>query len=135
MFHETDEIEHSLRDRAGRPKEVERHAGGCALSERPNRLLELGGIDIAVEDLLGLVAAVDAVDVPEPVACEERELPIQRRDAVIGVDSLAVSAIANFVETALDLRVILAGHQIDPEWIERIGCRNRQRIKNIAVAD
>src|SRR3954471_20481791 len=131
MFDEADPVQHPLGDRARSAKEVERDTRRGAVRDRSNCLLELRGIDVAVENLLGVVLAVDSVDVPEPVAAADREVPVERCDAVVRVDALAVAPWSDFIETALDLKIILTGHKIDAKRVERVGCRNSERVENI----
>src|SRR6478609_9412078 len=94
MLLEADEIEHRRSDSARRAEQVERHA--CALpvivacvsdaaADRPKCLGYVECIQVAVEGLLGLVLAVDPVDVPVPFAAK---VAVERRRAIIGLHAL-----------------------------------------------
>jgi len=71
------------RDRALAAEQIERHARIGAVRDRPERLLDIGGIDVAGDGLSAVDLAIDAAAIPFPVVTEELEVAAQRRAAAI----------------------------------------------------
>ncbi len=104
-------IDHFRGDRSGAAEQVERHAAVEGRARRTARRAggevaegkaQFLGVDVAEHALLGLVVAVDAVDVPIPVAAGDVEAAVERADDVARVHLLREAARPAFDEPAQD---------------------------------
>ena len=139
---ERDIVEHCRRDRACPAEQVERNAarGRGARGERPDGKCHPVGAHVAGEGLPRLVDAVEAVDVPEPVAAEQRHLAVERRGERRRVHLLGEGPLPGLDQTARDERIVRCASveraiRIEPgferhaERVERVGNVKRQGVE------
>ena len=136
---EADEAQHLGRDRADAAEDVQGHAGRGALADRTQRLLEAGDVDVAGEELLGIVVAEHRAGIPVPVAAQKLELAVERAGQRHGVDGLAVGALAGLDQAAEDRRVgrrlaVAATVQRAAERVERVGDVDRDDPRQRSAA-
>src|SRR5205085_4515844 len=129
MLIEGNPIEHCRGDGAHGSEEVEGYARAGAIGHRAKRLLEPRRVNIAKESLLGLVLAVDAVDVPEPLTGTDLEFPVEGGHAIVSVDRLTVPTSSKFGHAPVNRVVAGVGYDIDAKRIERVCCVYRDRIE------
>jgi hypothetical protein len=93
---EADERQHRRGDRAHAAEDVERYARSGALCHRTQRLRQLGGVDVAGEQLVRIVDAEHGVQIVIPGVAQHLEVAVDRAGQVEGVNVLRVGALPRF---------------------------------------